>query len=76
VKGRIAGAATITVTRNEVLYALNKPDAYILALVEFVEDGSHRVSYVRRPFRHEPEFRVVSQNYDFAELLAHATPPS
>jgi hypothetical protein len=68
VKGRVAGAATITVTRNEVLYALNKPDAYILALVEFFDDGRHRVSYVRQPFRQEPEFGVTSVNYNIAEL--------
>jgi hypothetical protein len=35
VKGRVAGADTITVTRNEILYSLNKPDDFILAIVEF-----------------------------------------
>lgn len=34
VKGRIAGSRTVTVTRNEILTALNKPDEFILALVE------------------------------------------
>ena len=33
VKGRVAGAPTITVTRNEILYSLNKPDDFILAMV-------------------------------------------
>jgi SNF2 family DNA or RNA helicase len=33
VKGRIEGADTVTVTKNEVLTALNKPDDFILALV-------------------------------------------
>jgi hypothetical protein len=33
VKGRIAGATTVTVTKNEVLTALNKPDNFLLALV-------------------------------------------
>lgn len=32
VKGRTANAPTITVTRNEILTALNKPDDYILAI--------------------------------------------
>ncbi|HON14626.1 MAG TPA: helicase-related protein [Treponema sp.] len=76
VKGRVSGATTITVTRNEVLYSLNKPDQYILAIVEFLEDGNHRVHYVRRPFLKEPDFGVVSQNYDFAQLLAKAEKPS
>src|SRR5882762_9373950 len=35
VKGRVAGAPTITVTKNEILYSLNKPDDFILAIVEF-----------------------------------------
>jgi len=76
VKGRTADAHIITVTRNEILTALNKPDDYILAIVEFFEDGGHRVHYVRRPFRREPDFGVTSVNYDFAELLARAGAPA
>jgi SNF2 family DNA or RNA helicase len=76
VKGRVAGAETITVTRNEILYSLNKPDQYILALVEFLPDNIHRVHYLRRPFQREPDFGVTSVNYTFAELLARATAPS
>ena len=30
VKGRAAGADTLTVTRNEILYSLNKPEDFIL----------------------------------------------
>ncbi len=75
VKGRVSGAETITVTRNEVLYSLNKPQDYILAIVEFLDDGDHRVHYLRRPFQREPEFGVVSLNYSFAELIARASPP-
>ncbi len=33
VKGRIEGATTVTVTKNEILTAFNKPDDFILALV-------------------------------------------
>ena len=69
-KGRVAGAQTITVTRNEVLYSLNKPDDFILAIVEFGADGNHRTFYVRTPFQREPDFAVVSQNYSFTELIA------
>ncbi len=75
VKGRIEGASTITVTRNEILYSLNKPDDFILAIVEFSDSDSHRVHYVRRPFQREPDFGVTSVNYDFAELLARAEEP-
>ena len=76
VKGRASGAATITVTKNEILYSLNKPDDFILALVEFLDDGRHRVSYLRHPFQREPDFGVTSVNYDFAKLLARAEAPA
>ena len=72
VKGRVTGAETITVTRNEILYSLNKPDDFILAIVEFLDGDSHRVHYVRQPFQREPDFGVTSVNYDFSELLARA----
>jgi hypothetical protein len=76
VKGRATGADTITVTKNEILYSLNKPEDFILAIVEFMDDGTHRVHYVRRPFQRELDFGVVSQNYDFSYLLTLAEPPS
>ena len=75
VKGQVSGASTITVTRNEILYSLNKPEDFILGIVEFLDDGGHRVHYVREPFRREPDFGVTSVNYDFAELLARAESP-
>ena len=76
VKGRVSGAANILVARNEILYSLNKPDDYILAIVEFMGDDDHRVHYVRQPFQGEPDFGATSVNYDFAELLARAGEPS
>lgn len=74
VKGRVSGADTITVTRNEILYSLNKPDDFILAMVEFIDEAQHRVHYLRQPFNRGPDFGVTSVNYAFAELLARATP--
>jgi hypothetical protein len=75
VKGRVSGADTITVTKNEILYSLNKPDDFVLAIVEFLGDGAHRAHYVRRPFQREPDFGVTSVNYGFSELLARAEAP-
>lgn len=75
VKGRTTDAATITVTKNEILYSLNKPDDYILAIVEFLSEGQHQVHYLQQPFRREPDFGVTSVNYDFTELLARAGAP-
>ena len=75
VKGRVSGAETITVTRNEILYSLNKPDDFILAIVEF--DGeSQRLHYIRQPFQREPDFGVTSVNYSFEELIIRSEAPS
>ncbi len=74
VKGRIAGADTITVTKNEILTSLNKPEDFILAIVAFEGEG-HSVHYIRRPFRAEPDFGAASVNYEMAKLLAMAEPP-
>ncbi len=76
VKGRVSVADTITVTRNEILTSLNTPDNFILALVEFLDSDSHKVHYLRQPFRREPDFGVTSVNYDFADLLSRASDPS
>lgn len=75
VKGRVAGAETVTVTFNEIRYSLNKPDQFILAIVEFFEDGSRRVHYIRNPFQREPDFGVASVNYRLNDLLARAEEP-
>ena len=75
VKGRRSDAETITVTRNEILYSLNKPDDFILAIVEFRDDDTHRVHYVRQPFQREPDFDAASVNYTLKDLLARAEEP-
>ena len=75
VKGRRSDADTVTVTRNEILYSLNKPDDFILAIVEFRDDDTHRVHYVRQPFQREPDFDAASVNYTLKDLLARAEAP-
>ena len=58
----------ITVTRNEILTALNKPEEYLLAIVEV--DGEHtRATYLRRPFGAAPDMGACSVNYQIAELM-------
>ena len=69
VKGRAAGADTLTVTRNEILYSLNKPEDFILAMVEFLPDGDCRTRYLRNPFHSEPDFGVTSVNYKLCRTL-------
>ncbi|MGI8477774.1 MAG: helicase-related protein [Thermomicrobiales bacterium] len=69
VKGRVKGAETVTVTKNEILTALNKPDDFILALVEV--DGDHgSVTYLAQPFASPPDFAAASVNYEIKKLLA------
>jgi len=75
VKGRVADALTVTVTRNEILTALNKPDDFILAVGQ-VHDGQRKLTYIRRPFQQEPEFAIESINYKLAELLDRGHPPA
>jgi len=73
VKGRIKGAATISVTRNEMLYAFNQGDKFVLAIVLVNEDDSHHGPYyIRRPFDREPGWGVSSINYNLSDLLSRA----
>ena len=74
VKGRVTGARTVTVTKNEILASLNKPEAFILALVEVAGDVT-TCRYLRGPFQREPDFGVTSVNYDLAELWERAEEP-
>lgn len=75
VKGRAKGADTVTITKNEILTALNKPDDFILAIVE-VDGDSTEPHYIRKPFNKEPDFGVTSVNYTLRELLDKAEEPN
>ncbi len=75
VKGRRAGAETVTVTHNEIMRAFNAPEQFILALVEVADGQSQPPRYVRRPFEREPDAYVASVNYKLAELLARSEAP-
>jgi hypothetical protein len=73
VKGRIKGSTTITVTRNEILYALNQAEQFILAIVLVDEnDKPEGPYYIKNPFDKEPGWGVASINYDLKELLSKA----
>jgi superfamily II DNA or RNA helicase len=67
VKGRRFDADTVTVTKNEILTALNKPDDFILALVR-VSGETVQVRYVRKPFASPPDFAATSVNYSMNGL--------
>jgi superfamily II DNA or RNA helicase len=75
VKGRAAGAENVIVSKNEILTALNKPDDFILAIVE-VDEEEVSTRYLRRPFQREPDFGATSVIYDLGELLSRAGEPT
>lgn len=72
-KGRIQGAETVTVSKNEILAGLNKPDDFYLAIVEVsFEQGIPKPGiplYIAHPFQKEPDFAAVSVNYEIKELM-------
>ena len=68
VKGRVLGATTVTVSRNEILTGLNKADKYILAIVQ-VDGHALPPKYIIQPFINEPDFTVTSSNYDIQRLF-------
>lgn len=69
VKGRTKGATTVTVSKNEILTALNKPDEFILAIVEVDNEVTHTI-YLKHPFKNAPDFTATSVNFDIQELVA------
>jgi hypothetical protein len=69
VKGRAKGAQTVTVTRNEVLTCLNKPDDFFLAVVEIDGDNPGEPRFLLAPFRTEPDFAATSVIYSLNKLF-------
>jgi hypothetical protein len=73
VKGRVKGASTVTVTKNEIFESWNQGAKYHLAIVLIGEDesidGPH---YVPHPFKEEPGWGVSSVNYELTALLERA----
>ena len=74
VKGRVVGASTVTITSGEIRTALNKPEDFILAIVE-IDGEATTPRYIRQPFQREPDFGVTSVNYELRELLDRAEEP-
>ncbi len=74
VKGRAKGRTTITVSRNEIIYALNQAEKFLLAVVIVDGDSHEGPFYIRDPFTAEPDFGVASINYHLDDLLEKARP--
>ncbi|OAD23947.1 helicase domain-containing protein [Candidatus Thiomargarita nelsonii] len=75
VKGRAKGQMTITLTRNEILYALNQRDKFILAIV--IVEGNHYEGpyYLLDFFKKELDWGVASINYHLKDMLSKAVTP-
>lgn len=73
VKGRVKGATTVTVTKNEIFESWNQGVKYHLAIVLVGEDDSiDGPHYVPHPFKEEPGWGVSSVNYELKALLERA----
>ncbi len=72
VKGRKSDADSVTVTKNEILTALNKPDEFILAVVQVMGDRTH-TTYYQNAFHEVPDFCASSVNYNLSQLRENAT---
>jgi superfamily II DNA or RNA helicase len=76
VKGRIDGADTVMVTRQEVITSLHEPDKFILAVVQVENGFAREPRYVRRPFSQEPEFGITAIQVNLNSLLQRAEKPA
>jgi len=76
VKGRVLGAPTVTVTKNEILTGLNKPDRFMLALVA-VDGDETELRYLTRPFKGTEDvyFDAASVNFEWDRLWQRGRPP-
>lgn len=75
VKGRRAGADTVTLTYNELHRALNSPEQFILALVEVDRATAYPPRYLRNYPFHEPDPLAASVNFDLREMLELSEEP-
>jgi superfamily II DNA or RNA helicase len=72
VKGRHKDATTLTVTRNEILYALNQREKFVLAIVRVDGDRIDGPYYVHAPFNQAPDWAEASRNFELNALLVRA----
>ena len=76
VKGKTTDATTVTVSKTQIFTSFNKPDDFILAIVEIEDDIPKEPRYIRQPFQKEPDFGVTSVNYNLNKLLSRAESPN
>jgi hypothetical protein len=76
VKGRIDGADTVMLTRQEIITSLHEPQKYILAIVQIEGGFAHAPRYVRGALSdHEPSFEHTAIQFHLKRLLERAEQP-
>jgi superfamily II DNA or RNA helicase len=76
VKGRIDGADSVMITRQEVITSLHEPEKFILAIVSIANGFAHEPRYVRGPLvEREPSFLETAIQFDLPRLLELAEVP-
>ena len=75
VKGRVKGATDVILTCNEISYAVNQGDKFILALVLVDGEKTEGPYYIRHIWQNELNFGVAQETYKIADLLTKAEKP-
>lgn len=77
VKGRIDGADTVMLTRQEIITSLHEPTKYILAIVQIESGYAQEPKYVRGALSdHEPSFEHTAIQFNLKRLLDRAESPT
>ena len=77
VKGRIDGADTVMITRQEIITSLHEPDKFILAIVRVENGAAREPRYVRGALdMREPPFEQSAIQFSINRLLERAEAPA
>ena len=76
VKGRVDGADTVMITRQEIITSLHEPEKFILAVVEVSDGRAGEPRYVRGALdAREPPFDQDAIQFNLNRLLDRAGAP-
>lgn len=76
VKGRIDGADSVMITRQEIITSLHEPEKFILAIVQVENGFAQEPRYVRGALdAREPPFEHFAVQFNIKSLLARAERP-
>ena len=76
VKGRVSGADSVMITRQEIITSLHEPDKFILAVVEVCDGDAGDPRYIRGALdEREPQFDQDAIQYNLKRLLERAGVP-